>query len=227
MANEFKVRKGLIVQGSGSTGDETILNVQGNQGQLFSVTDSLVGDIFTVSDISGIPILNVSSSGVVEAGTFGNYGLTVNGTNVTSSGNISASGTITAEGLLISDDATITDNLTVNGTTNLDVVDIDGTVTIANNTKILGETTVGIGRDIAYITTGNRLILGNTLMGTTLTAGGGNLILDSSGYCRIDSATGRVELLGQVTASGNISASGDLIANRLVLDQGVMYKEMT
>ena len=70
MANEFKVRKGLIVQGSGSTGDNTILDVQGNQGQLFSITDSLVGDIFTVSDISGIPILNVSSSGVVEAGTF-------------------------------------------------------------------------------------------------------------------------------------------------------------
>jgi hypothetical protein len=92
MANEFKVRKGLIVQGSGSTGDETLLDVQGNQGQLFSVTDSLVGDIFTVSDISGIPILNVSSSGVVEAGTFGSYGLIVNGSNITSSGNISASG---------------------------------------------------------------------------------------------------------------------------------------
>ena len=28
MANEFKVKKGLIVQGSGSTGDNTILDVQ-------------------------------------------------------------------------------------------------------------------------------------------------------------------------------------------------------
>ena len=107
MANEFKVRKGLIVQGSGSTGDETILDVQGNQGQLFSITDSLIGDIFTVSDISGIPILNVSSSGIVEAGTFGNYGLIVNGSNITSSGNISASGVLQIKNITGSGDIAI------------------------------------------------------------------------------------------------------------------------
>ena len=89
MANEFKVRKGLIVQGSGSTGDETILDVQGNQGQLFSVTDSLIGDIFTVSDISGIPILNVSSSGIVEAGTFGRG---ANDTHTNTFGNVVLTG---------------------------------------------------------------------------------------------------------------------------------------
>ena len=62
MANEFKVKKGLIVDGSGGT----ILDVQGSAGQLFSVTDSLTGDLFAVSDISGIPILNVNSSGAVD-----------------------------------------------------------------------------------------------------------------------------------------------------------------
>jgi len=61
MANEFKVKKGLLVDGTG-----TVLDVQGTQGQLFSVTDSLTGDLFSVSDISGIPILNVNSSGVVS-----------------------------------------------------------------------------------------------------------------------------------------------------------------
>ena len=72
MANEFKVKKGLVVDGSG-----TVLDVQGTQGQLFSVTDSLTGDLFSVSDISGIPILNVNSSGVVDID--GN--LTVSGTS--------------------------------------------------------------------------------------------------------------------------------------------------
>ena len=62
MANEFKVKKGLIVDGSGGT----ILDVQGSAGQLFSVTDSLTGDLFAVSDISGIPIFNVNSSGAVD-----------------------------------------------------------------------------------------------------------------------------------------------------------------
>jgi hypothetical protein len=60
MANEFKVKKGLIVDGS-----NTVLDIQGTQGQLFSVTDSLTGDLFSVSDVSGIPILNVNSSGIV------------------------------------------------------------------------------------------------------------------------------------------------------------------
>ena len=61
MANEFKVKKGLIVDGS-----NTVLDIQGTLGQLFSVTDSLTGDLFSVSDISGVPILNVNSSGLVD-----------------------------------------------------------------------------------------------------------------------------------------------------------------
>ena len=60
MANEFKVKKGLIVDGT-----NTVLDIQGTQGQLFSVTDSLTGDLFSVSDVSGVPILNVNSSGLV------------------------------------------------------------------------------------------------------------------------------------------------------------------
>ena len=48
MANEFKIKKGLIVSGSGGT----LLDVQGSVGQVFSVTDSLTGDIFSVSDVS-------------------------------------------------------------------------------------------------------------------------------------------------------------------------------
>jgi len=43
-----------------------VLDVQGSLGQLFSVTDSLTGDIFSVSDQSGIPILNVNASGSVQ-----------------------------------------------------------------------------------------------------------------------------------------------------------------
>jgi len=43
----------------------TVLDVQGTQGQLFSVTNDLTGDLFNVSDISGSPILTVNSSGAV------------------------------------------------------------------------------------------------------------------------------------------------------------------
>ncbi len=39
-------------------------DIQGTQGQLFSVTDDLSGEIFAVADISGVPIMTVNSSGV-------------------------------------------------------------------------------------------------------------------------------------------------------------------
>ncbi len=61
MANEFKIKKGLIVTGADGG---TVVDIQGSQGQLFSVTDDLSGSIFAVSDISGVPILDVNSSGV-------------------------------------------------------------------------------------------------------------------------------------------------------------------
>jgi hypothetical protein len=61
MANEFKIRKGLIVEGASGG---VVVNVLGSQGQLLSVTDDLSGSIFAVSDISGVPIFDVNSSGV-------------------------------------------------------------------------------------------------------------------------------------------------------------------
>jgi hypothetical protein len=61
MANEFKIKKGLIVTGASGG---TVVDIQGSQGQLFSVTDDLSGSIFAVSDISGVPILDINSSGL-------------------------------------------------------------------------------------------------------------------------------------------------------------------
>ena len=61
MANEFKIRKGLIVEGASGG---VVVNVLGSQGQLLSVTDNLSGSIFAVSDISGVPIFDVNSSGI-------------------------------------------------------------------------------------------------------------------------------------------------------------------
>jgi hypothetical protein len=85
--NEFKVKKGLIVQGSGSV----ILDIQGSQGQLFSVTDNLSGSLFSVNDISGLPILQVSSDDSVKLGTFNAEAIKVSGSVAIITGSFSGS----------------------------------------------------------------------------------------------------------------------------------------
>jgi hypothetical protein len=87
MANEFKVKKGLIVDGS-----NTVLDIQGTQGQLFSVTDSLTGDLFSVSDVSGMPILNVNSSGIIDVDAYMNIDGYINLSGTTTDYYIGGSG---------------------------------------------------------------------------------------------------------------------------------------
>jgi hypothetical protein len=58
----------LIVIGSGSA--QPIFNVQGSQGELFSVTDNLSGSLFSVNDISGLPILEVFSDNTTLIGSY-------------------------------------------------------------------------------------------------------------------------------------------------------------
>jgi len=112
----------IQTQGS-SVADKTVLDVQGTQGQLFSVTDDLSGDIFSVADISGVPIMNVNSDGTsyfdgkVGIGTTSpiaklnvNGGIKIEGTNTLSFG---GTGSIPAwainssgDDLIINDQAT-------------------------------------------------------------------------------------------------------------------------
>ena len=49
----------------------TVFAIDGASGRLFEITDDLTGDIFTVSDISGYPFLNIDASGNIEAGISG------------------------------------------------------------------------------------------------------------------------------------------------------------
>jgi hypothetical protein len=107
MNNTFKVKKGLLIEGSGSV----VLDIQGNSGQLFSVDDSLIGTLTSVNDISGLPILEVSSDDKVVMGTFGENTLVVSGskvgvktTNLTKELNVNGT-------TQISSDTTINENL--------------------------------------------------------------------------------------------------------------------
>ena len=67
-----------IIDGTPFHTGATVFDVQGDDGQLFSVTNSLSGDLFSVSDVSGVPILNINSSGAITLDGYIPYGNKLN-----------------------------------------------------------------------------------------------------------------------------------------------------
>ena len=60
----------LTVIGSGNSTTSPLFTVQGSSGELFSITDTLVGSLFSVNDISGLPVLEVFSDNRILQGSF-------------------------------------------------------------------------------------------------------------------------------------------------------------
>jgi len=60
----------LTVIGSGNSTTPPLFTIQGSSGELFSVNDSLVGSLFSVNDISGLPILEVFSDNTTLMGSY-------------------------------------------------------------------------------------------------------------------------------------------------------------
>ena len=60
----------MRVIGSASGSTIPIFTIQGSQGELFSVTDNLMGSLFSVNNISGIPILEVFSNDEIIMGDY-------------------------------------------------------------------------------------------------------------------------------------------------------------
>jgi len=60
----------VTVVGSGNSTTSPIFSVLGSNGELFSVSDSLVGSLFSVNDISGLPIVEVFSDNTMLMGSY-------------------------------------------------------------------------------------------------------------------------------------------------------------
>ena len=167
MANEFIARKGLIalnnssISGSlGVTGSftveksgSTVFEVVGSTGQLFSIEDNMQGSLFAVSDISGLPILEVFSDDKIIAGAYGKNTFVVNddkvGIGTTSPGSLLS---------LAKSDATVYDSTDDDGQRNVGPTILLENTSSVNNTfgQILFDSddlNQGIAR-IAFLDTG-------------------------------------------------------------------------
>jgi hypothetical protein len=72
------------------------VSFQGSAGQLFSITNTLSGTIFSVNDVSGIPSITVEDTGLVNIAQYG--GFITYGVNAA----LTATGTTQATALLLS-----------------------------------------------------------------------------------------------------------------------------
>ena len=124
------------------------LNFEGSQGSVFSIDSNLSsGEIFSVSDISGLPIISASAGQTVNINEFGGY---------TQIGNGSINSSSTSTGSLV-----VVGGLGITGNAN-----IGGTVRITNTTASISSTSgaltvsggVGIGLSASI---GGRLLLFN------------------------------------------------------------------
>jgi hypothetical protein len=69
----------------------TVFSIDGSSGQLFSVTDSLSGSLFSVNTVAGLPVIEAFSDNIVNIGKYGAYGLTVSGSVVRATGSFTGS----------------------------------------------------------------------------------------------------------------------------------------
>jgi hypothetical protein len=173
MANEFKVRKGLVINGSGSA----LLEAQGSVGQLSTITDSLSGSLFSINDISGIPVLEAFSDATVKIGAFGVEAIKVSGSFATITGSLlgTASFALSASNALSSSYA-LSSSFAINATTAsyavtasqaltasflagfIPTFPFTGSAIITGSTQILGLLTVTGSVDLSYFAAGGAVV---------------------------------------------------------------------
>jgi len=132
----------------------TVVDIQGSTGQLFSITDSLTGSLFSVNTVAGLPIIEAFSDNTVNIGKFGVYPIKVAATGTLAIITGSITGSFTGSLLGTSSFAT--------------------TASWALNSRLLNGTASSV-----FATTGSNIFLGNqTITGSTNISGAFNLVGD-------------------------------------------------
>lgn len=207
------------------------LSFEGNSGQLFSMTDTMSGTIFTVNDVSGIPSIEVLDTGVIKLAQYGGYvyvagttnavstvsgvfqvhggagigGNLYAGSNVVVQGTTNASSTITGA-LQVYGGAGIGGNLYVGGT--LNAASVTGTITNTTNVGVTNDTASATAQYLTFVSgsSGNLPIKVAATTGLVYIPSSGNLgIGTTSPIFKLDVAGG---IRGQLPSNLDLGALG-------------------
>ena len=195
--------------------NDNSLNWEGSQGSVFSIDSNLsTGEIFSVSDISGLPIISASAGQTVNINEFGGYTQIGNGT-------LNSSSTTTGA-LVVSGGLGITGNANIGGTVRITNTTVSsssstGSLVVSGGVGISGTLNVGLDLGISGLTT---LTYTSEKLNTKTSAG-------SAGTVTHDLSTGSIfyhsSISNNFTANfTNVPTTNDrAIGVTLILAQGV------
>jgi cytoskeletal protein CcmA (bactofilin family) len=127
----------------------------------------------------------------------------------------SAAGAATFNDKIIATELDISGDIDVDGTTNLDVVDIDGAVDMASTLGVSGVVTANAGVVVDNI----------TIDGTEIDLSSGDLTLDVAGDIVLDAGGGEVIFKDGSTNTGHVSLdSNNLTIKSLVSDKDMIFQ---
>jgi len=128
---------------------------------------------------------------------------------------IASNGQVTFTQKLIGTELDISGNIDVDGTSNLDVVDIDGAVDMASTLAVAGVVTANAGVVVDNI----------TIDGTEIDLSSGDLTIDVAGDIILDAAGDDILLKSGGTHEGNINlASSNLTFKSIVSDKDIIFQ---
>ena len=199
----------------------------GKSGSLFSISDNMVGSLMAVSDISGLPILEVFSDDRIIMGKYNKNTLYVSGTNVgvrkvplnavlDVSGSVAVTGSLGVAGSILADGG-VTASLLGTASYALNALtasySYSGTSGSSGSSGISGGTANYVARFTGATTLSTGVLYDNaTNVGISKTTP--NAKLDVNGNTII---TGSLAVTSDITAIGNVTAyfSDDRLKNNL------------
>jgi hypothetical protein len=180
------------------------LSFEGSAGQLFSITNSLTGTIFSVNDVSGIPSIEVLDDGTVKIAEY-NGAVTIGGT--------SGTGAITLGRSTVSQTVNISNGATASGSTktlNIGTGGLTGSTTTMTIGSANGTTVAANG---AWTFSNDAVFTGNlTVNGTTSTINSTTISVDDK----------NIEL-GSVASPTDVTADGGGITLKGATDKTIIW----
>ncbi len=192
---------------------DTTLTWEGSSGQLFSIDNNLSsGEIFSVSDISGLPVITASAGQTVTLNEFGGYTQVGNGlaSTSTTTGALRVIGGVGITGAVNIAGNTSISSSTASTNTTTGALVVTGGVGVGASVNIAGNTIVSSSTASTSTSTGSLVVSGGVGIGASVNVAGNTII--SSVTASTSTSTGALVVTGGAGIGGTLNIGGNIRA---------------